>query len=83
MCPASSRSRKLSTLWLRWKKARARETRLTDGMKIFAAAQAFHAARFDGRSHDKLGSLAENAGYALERLELRKRFLAELRRLRI
>jgi len=62
------------------------EIQLTDGMKILAAAQAFHAACFDGRTYDtgsKLGFLAANAAYALERPELREGFLAELRKLGI
>jgi len=60
------------------------EIQLTDGMKVLAAKQAFHAAHFDGRTYDtgsKLGFLAANVAYALERDELRDGFIAEIRKL--
>ena len=60
------------------------EIQLTDGMKVLSKTQAFHAAAFDGRTYDtgsKLGFLAANAAYALERAELRDGFIAELRKL--
>lgn len=60
------------------------EIQLTDAMKDLIAAQSFHGVRFDGRTYDcgaKLGFLAANVAFALERPELGPALLAELRRI--
>ncbi len=49
------------------------EIQLTDGMKRLAESQAFHGVRFDGRTYDcgsKIGFLAANLAFALERPDL-------------
>ncbi len=60
------------------------EIQLTDGMKQLAGAQAFHGVRFDGRTYDcgsKIGFLAANLAFALERPELADALRAEARKL--
>ena len=60
------------------------EIQLTDGMVALARRQAFHGARFDGRTYDcgsKIGFLAANIAFALERADLGPLLRAELRRL--
>jgi UTP--glucose-1-phosphate uridylyltransferase len=60
------------------------EIQLTDGMKKLSDAQAFHGVRFDGKTYDtgsKLGFLAANVAFALERDELKDAFRAELKKL--
>ena len=60
------------------------EIQLTDGMKALAASQAFHGVRFDGRTYDcgsKIGFLAANLAFALERPELAGALRAEARKL--
>src|SRR5579863_3583515 len=62
------------------------EIQLTDGMKQLAGAQAFHGVRFDGRTYDcgsKIGFLAANLAFALERPELADALRAEVRKLGI
>jgi UTP--glucose-1-phosphate uridylyltransferase len=49
------------------------EIQLTDGMIALAKSQGFHGVRFDGRTYDcgsKIGFLAANLAFALERPEL-------------
>ena len=60
------------------------EIQLTDGMKALAADQVFHGVRFDGRTYDcgsKIGFLAANLAFALERPELADALRAEVRKL--
>jgi UTP--glucose-1-phosphate uridylyltransferase len=60
------------------------EIQLTDAMIALAKTQAFHALKFEGRSHDcgsKIGFLVANAAYALERDDIADEFRAELKRL--
>jgi len=60
------------------------EIQLTDGMKMLAASQAFHGARFDGRTYDcgsKIGFLTANLAFALERPDLAGPLRAEARKL--
>ncbi len=60
------------------------EIQLTDGMIKLAGAQAFHGARFDGRTYDcgsKIGFLAANMAFALARPELADALRAEARKL--
>ena len=60
------------------------EIQLTDGMKALAASQSFHGVRFDGRTYDcgsKIGFLAANLAFALERPELAEPLRAEARKL--
>jgi UTP--glucose-1-phosphate uridylyltransferase len=60
------------------------EIQLTDGMKQLAASQAFHGARFDGRTYDcgsKIGFLAANMAFALARPELADALRAEAKKL--
>jgi UTP--glucose-1-phosphate uridylyltransferase len=60
------------------------EIQLTDGMKQLARSQAFHGVRFDGRTYDcgsKIGFLAANLAFALERPELAESLRAEARKL--
>jgi UTP--glucose-1-phosphate uridylyltransferase len=60
------------------------EIQLTDGMKGLAASQAFHGVRFDGRTYDcgsKIGFLAANLAFALERPDLAGPLRAEARKL--
>jgi len=60
------------------------EIQLTDGMIKLAERQAFYGARFDGRTYDcgsKIGFLAANVAFALERADLGPLLRAELRRL--
>jgi len=60
------------------------EIQLTDAMIKLAARQAFHGVRFDGRTYDtgsKLGFLAANIAFALERPELAEGLKAEIKRL--
>ena len=57
------------------------EIQLTDGMKVLARSQAFHGVRFDGRTYDcgmKLGFLAANIAFAMERADLREGLRAEI-----
>jgi UTP--glucose-1-phosphate uridylyltransferase len=60
------------------------EIQLTDGMIALAKSQAFHGVRFDGRTYDcgsKIGFLAANLAFALERPELAGPLRAEARKL--
>jgi len=60
------------------------EIQLTDGMKELAHSQAFHGARFDGRTYDcgsKIGFLTANLAFALQREELAPLLRAEARKL--
>jgi UTP--glucose-1-phosphate uridylyltransferase len=60
------------------------EIQLTDGMKKLAGSQSFHGVRFDGRTYDtgsKIGFLAANVAFALDRSELAPAFRAELKKL--
>jgi len=60
------------------------EIQLTDGMKVLAQNQPFHGARFDGRTYDcgsKIGFLAANIAFALQREDLAPLLRAEARRL--
>ena len=59
------------------------EIQLTDGMKVLANSQSFHGVRFDGRTYDtgsKLGFLAANVAFALDRPDLAGPFRAELKK---
>jgi len=60
------------------------EIQLTDAMIELAAKQAFHGVRFDGRTYDtgsKLGFLAANIAFAMERPDLAEGLRAEIRKL--
>ena len=60
------------------------EIQLTDGMIELAKTQFFHGVRFDGRTYDcgsKLGFLAANVAFALERDDLGPALREELRKL--
>jgi UTP--glucose-1-phosphate uridylyltransferase len=60
------------------------EIQLTDGMIKLAQAQAFHGARFDGRTYDcgsKIGFLTANMAFALARPELADALRAEAKKL--
>jgi UTP--glucose-1-phosphate uridylyltransferase len=60
------------------------EIQLTDAMKTLAKQQPFHAVRFDGTIYDcgaKIGFLAANVAYALERDDLAGPLKAELAKL--
>src|SRR5262249_50799906 len=60
------------------------EIQLTDAMIELARAQPFYGLEFDGRSFDcgsKVGFLAANIAYALERSDIAPAMRAELRRL--
>ena len=60
------------------------EIQLTDGMIALAKSQAFHGVRFDGRTYDcgsKIGFLAANLAFALERPDLAPQLRAEARKL--
>ena len=58
------------------------EIQLTDGMIELARSQAFHGARFDGRTYDcgsKLGFLSANLAFALDRGDIAPGLKEELR----
>jgi len=60
------------------------EIQLTDAMIKLAASQAFHGVRFDGKTYDtgsKLGFLAANIAFALERPDIADGLRAEIKRL--
>jgi len=60
------------------------EIQLTDAMVALARAQPFYGLKFEGRSFDcgsKIGFLAANVAYGLERPDIAPEFRAELRRL--
>ena len=60
------------------------EIQLTDAMKELAATQPFYGLKFEGRSFDcgsKIGFLAANMAYALERSDLAPAMREEMRRL--
>ncbi len=60
------------------------EIQLTDAMIKLAARQAFHGVRFDGKTYDtgsKLGFLAANIAFALERPDIADGLRAEIKRL--
>jgi len=60
------------------------EIQLTDGMIALAKSQGFSGVRFDGRTYDcgsKIGFLAANLAFALERPELAAPLRAEARKL--
>jgi UTP--glucose-1-phosphate uridylyltransferase len=66
----------------RQKRGAGNEIQLTDAMIQLMAVQAFHACRFDGRTYDcgsKLGFLAANVVFALDRPDLGPQFAEELR----
>src|SRR3954470_6691444 len=60
------------------------EIQLTDAMIVLAAKQAFYGLKFEGRSFDcgsKVGFLAANVAYALERPDIAPAMRAEIKRL--
>jgi UTP--glucose-1-phosphate uridylyltransferase len=60
------------------------EIQLTDAMLALSKTQPFYGLKFEGRSFDcgsKIGFLAANVAYALERPDVAPEFRAELRRL--
>jgi UTP--glucose-1-phosphate uridylyltransferase len=60
------------------------EIQLTDAMVALARTQPFYGLKFEGRSFDcgsKIGFLAANVAYALERPDIAPEFRAELKRL--
>jgi UTP--glucose-1-phosphate uridylyltransferase len=60
------------------------EIQLTDAMTALARTQPFYGLKFEGRSFDcgsKIGFLAANVAYALERPDIAPEFRGELRRL--
>jgi UTP--glucose-1-phosphate uridylyltransferase len=60
------------------------EIQLTDAMIALSKSEPFYGCRFNGRTFDcgsKLGFLAANVAYALEREDLGEAFAAEVRRL--
>jgi UTP--glucose-1-phosphate uridylyltransferase len=60
------------------------EIQLTDAMLALSKTQPFYGLEFEGRSFDcgsKIGFLAANVAYALERPDIAPEFCAELRRL--
>ena len=60
------------------------EIQLTDAMVALARTQPFYGLEFEGRSFDcgsKIGFLAANAAYALERPDIAPEFRKELKRL--
>jgi UTP--glucose-1-phosphate uridylyltransferase len=60
------------------------EIQLTDAMIGLAASQPFHGVRFDGKTYDtgsKLGFLAANIAFGLERPEIAEGLRAEIRKL--
>jgi UTP--glucose-1-phosphate uridylyltransferase len=60
------------------------EIQLTDAMVTLARSQPFYGLKFEGRSFDcgsKVGFLAANVAYALERPDIAPAFRSELRRL--
>ena len=60
------------------------EIQLTDAMIELARSQPFYGLKFDGRSFDcgsKIGFLAANVAYALERPDIAPAMRAELKRL--
>jgi UTP--glucose-1-phosphate uridylyltransferase len=57
------------------------EIQLTDAMIRLMAEQAFAAVRFDGRSYDcgdKIGFLAANVAFALDREDISDKFMVAL-----
>jgi UTP--glucose-1-phosphate uridylyltransferase len=59
------------------------EIQLTDAMLALSKTQPFYGLKFEGRSFDcgsKIGFLAANVAYALERPDIAPEFRAELRR---
>lgn len=68
----------------RGQKGAGGEIQLTDAMKDLATVQSFHGVRFDGRTYDcgaKLGFLAANVAFALERPDIAPALRAELRKI--
>jgi UTP--glucose-1-phosphate uridylyltransferase len=68
----------------RQEKGAGGEIQLTDAMIRLAARQSFHAVRFDGDIYDcgsKVGFLAANIAYGLDRDELKAELGAEIRKL--
>ena len=60
------------------------EIQLTDAMLALLKSQRFHALKYEGRTFDcgsKLGFLAANLAYALDRPDLREAFVAEIKKL--
>ncbi len=60
------------------------EIQLTDAMVALSRTQPFYGLKFEGRSFDcgsKIGFLAANVAYALQRADIAPEFRAELRRL--
>jgi len=60
------------------------EIQLTDAMVALAKSQPFYGLKFEGRSYDcgsKIGFLAANVAYGLERSDLAGEFRAEIKRL--
>ena len=60
------------------------EIQITDSMITLSKSQAFHAVKFDGTSFDcgsKVGFLAANVAYALERDDIAPAFRAEIKKL--
>ena len=60
------------------------EIQITDSMITLSKTQAFHAVKFDGRSFDcgsKVGFLAANVAYAMERPDIAPAFRDEIKRL--
>lgn len=60
------------------------EIQLTDAMVALSKSQPFYGLKFEGRSYDcgsKIGFLAANVAYGLERTDLADEFRAEIKRL--
>jgi UTP--glucose-1-phosphate uridylyltransferase len=60
------------------------EIQLTDAMLALAATQPFYGLKFEGRSYDcgsKIGFLAANVAYGLDRPDLAPEFRAEIQRI--
>lgn len=68
----------------RQEKGAGGEIQLTDAMIRLSARQSFHAVRFDGDIYDcgsKVGFLAANMAYGLDRAELKDELAAEIRKI--
>jgi len=66
------------------KKGAGGEIQLTDAMITLMKSAPFHGYKFDGRTYDcgsKIGFLAANVAYALDRDDIAPEFRAELKRL--
>ncbi|MEO6013909.1 MAG: UTP--glucose-1-phosphate uridylyltransferase GalU [Devosia sp.] len=62
------------------------EIQLTDAMQVLIRSQSFTGVKYDGRVFDcgsKIGFLAANVVFALDRPDIRDGFIAELRKLKV